>query len=69
MKLTETETKLLAISVKEATEEMNKNKSINHAKVKVMDWLLDGDEQVQVHLTITRDKSAFLDDFETEILN
>jgi len=63
------EIKLMEISAKDLSNQLNQNKKSLHIRMKAFDHLLDDNEEVQVHVLITRDKSDFLDDFETEVMN
>lgn len=69
LEIKDNEIKLLEISAKDLSKELNQNKEALHVRMKAFDHLLDGDEEVQVHVLITRDKSDFLDDFQTEVMN
>lgn len=69
LEIKENEIKLLEISAKDLSKELNQNKHALHVRMKAFDHLLDNDEEVQLHVLITRDKSDFLDDFQTEVMN
>lgn len=69
LEIRDNEIKLLEISAKDLSKELNQNKEALHVRMKAFDHLLDGDEEVQVHVLITRDKSDFLDDFQIEVMN
>lgn len=65
----QTEIDLLACSARDLCKTLNDNKKSLHVRMKAFDHLLDGDEEVQVHVLITRDENDFLDDFQTEVMN
>lgn len=69
LKVNDNEIKLLEISAKDLSKELNEDKKALHVRMKAFDHLLDGNEEVQVHVLITRDKSDFLDDFQIEVMN
>lgn len=67
IKITEVEENLLKISANEVIHTLKNDPSLLHARAKAFDWwLIDDNQEVQVHVMVTRDKGDFLDDFETE---
>lgn len=69
LELRQTEIDLLTNTAKILSEELNENKDALHVKMKAFNHLLDGDEEVEVHIIVTRDKDDFLDDLAMEVMN
>lgn len=59
----------LAVTAEELIKKMNDNKSALHMRTNAVDFLLDGDDEVQIQVLITRDKNDFIKDFEMEVKN
>jgi len=63
-----TEKQLLEITTRDLSNELSENTNALHVRMKAYDGLINGTEEVQVHILITRDKDDFLEDFQTEIM-
>lgn len=69
MELNETSIKLLEISAKNLIKELNENKKAKHVREAACTHILDDDEEVQIHVLVTRDKGDFLEPFDLEVMN
>jgi len=65
----QTEIKLLTLVAGSLSKELKSNKEALHVRGLAFDHLLDGEEEVQVQIIITRDKDDFLNFFQTEIMH
>lgn len=71
MELRKTEVDLLTISAKELIESLAKpeHSKTAHLRQSAFTHVLNGKEEVQIHVMVTRDQFDFLDDFQTEVMN
>jgi hypothetical protein len=69
LEIKENEKMLLEISAKDLSKELNENKDALQIRMKAFDHLLDNNEEVQVHVLVTRNSDDFLEDFQMEVMN
>lgn len=68
MEIGKDELKLLELITIDLLDEIEKNEDALHVKQKSFQFLTSKNEEIQIQITVTRDESEFLDDFQTEIM-
>lgn len=69
MELGPLELSLLEMTTKDLLKEIQENPTASHVKQKAFQHLTIKNEEIQIQITVTRDESDFLEDFQTEVMN